>query len=214
MSDRYAVAGNPVAHSRSPYIHAAFARQTGQDIEYRRLLLPVDGFAEGARAFFANGGKGMNVTVPFKLDAHALADRLSPRAHAAGAVNTLALNADGTLLGDNTDGAGLVRDIRANLGWPIAGARVLLIGAGGAARGVVGPLLAEAPADLLVVNRTAARAVELAALFSAEGPVRAGALEQAAGQVFDLVINASSAGLSGEVPADFAKAPVLPVAPH
>ena len=201
MSDRYAVAGNPVAHSRSPYIHAAFARQTGQDIEYRRLLLPVDGFAEGARVFFANGGKGMNVTVPFKLDAHALADRLSPRAHAAGAVNTLALNADGTLLGDNTDGAGLVRDIRANLGWPIAGARVLLIGAGGAARGVVGPLLAEAPADLLVVNRTAARAVELAALFSAEGPVRAGVPEQAAGQVFDLVINASSAGLSGEVPA-------------
>jgi shikimate dehydrogenase len=200
MSDHYAVAGNPVAHSRSPFIHAAFARQTGQDLEYRRLLLPVDGFAAGAKAFFAGGGKGMNVTVPFKLEAHALADQLTPRARAAGAVNTLMSRANGTLLGDNTDGAGLVRDIRSNLGWVIAGARVLLIGAGGAARGVMAPLLAEGPSELLVVNRTAERAAELAALFGAEGPVRGGAPGLAEGQAFDITINASSAGLSGEAP--------------
>lgn len=200
MSDRYAVAGNPVAHSRSPFIHAAFARETGQDIEYRRLLLPPGGFAEGARGFFAAGGKGMNVTLPFKLDAHALADRLSPRARAAGAVNTLALMADGALFGDNTDGAGLVRDMRSNLDWGISGARVLLMGAGGAARGVVSPLLAERPAELLVVNRTEARAVELASLFAAEGPVRGGGPAEAAGQPFDIVINASSAGLGGDAP--------------
>lgn len=201
MTDRYAVAGNPVAHSRSPLIHAAFARQIGEDIEYRRLLLPPGGFAEGARAFFAGGGKGLNVTVPFKLDAHALADVLTPRARAAGAVNTLAVRPDGSLLGDNTDGAGLVRDLRLNLGWTIAGARVLLVGAGGAARGVLGPLLAEAPAELLVINRTASRAEELAALFVAGGPVRGGAPALAEGRTFDLVINASSAGLGGESPA-------------
>lgn len=195
MADRYAVAGNPVAHSRSPFIHAAFARQTGQDLEYRRLLLPVDGFAAGASAFFADGGKGLNVTVPFKRDAHDLADRLTPRAQAAGAVNTLARQPDGKLLGDNTDGAGLVRDLRKNLGWVIAGARVLLVGAGGAARGVMAPLLAEAPSELLVVNRTAERAEELAVLFAADGPVRGGGLSLVEGRFFDLVINASSAGL-------------------
>lgn len=201
MADRYAVAGNPVAHSRSPFIHAAFARQTGQDLEYRRLLLPVEGFAAGASAFFADGGMGLNVTVPFKRDAHDLADRLTPRAQAAGAVNTLARQPDGKLLGDNTDGAGLVRDLLKNLGWVIAGARVLLVGAGGAARGVMAPLLAEAPAELLVINRTAERAEELAELFAAEGPVRGGGLSLAAGRFFDLVINASSAGLGGESPA-------------
>lgn len=201
MPDRYAVAGNPVAHSRSPFIHAAFARQTGQDLEYRRLLLPVDGFAVGASAFFADGGKGLNVTVPFKRDAHDLADRLTPRAQAAGAVNTLARQPDGTLLGDNTDGAGLVRDLRKNLGWSIAGARVLLVGAGGAARGVMAPLLAEAPAELLVINRTAGRAEELAGLFSGDAPVRGGGMSLAEGRLFDLVINASSAGLGGESPA-------------
>ncbi len=200
MTDRYAVTGNPVAHSRSPLIHAAFARQTSQDLEYRRLLLPLDGFSAGARAFFDEGGKGLNVTVPFKLEAQAFADSLTPRARAAGAVNTLALQADGRVLGDNTDGAGLVRDIRSNLGWSIGGARALLVGAGGAARGVIGPLLREAPAELLIVNRTAARAIELAALFSADGPVHGGGMELAEGPAVDIVINASSAGLGGESP--------------
>ncbi len=132
MTDRYVVAGNPVAHSRSPLIHARFAAQTGQDMEYRRLLVPLGGFADAARAFFAAGGKGMNVTVPFKLDAFALSDQLSSRSQQAGAVNTLWLADDGRLHGDNTDGAGLVRDLLHNLEWTIGGARVLLLGAGGA----------------------------------------------------------------------------------
>ena len=153
MSARYAVAGNPVAHSRSPFIHAAFARQTGQDILYSRMLVPLGDFALAARAFFSGGGKGLNVTVPFKREAHALADALTERAAAAVAVNTLALQEDGRVLGDNTDGAGLVRDLRANLGWDIAGARILLLGAGGAAQGVLGPLLAEDPAAIVIANR-------------------------------------------------------------
>ena len=145
--DRYAVVGNPIAHSKSPWIHAAFARQTGQALAYEALLAPLDDFAGTVARFRAEGGRGLNVTVPFKLEAFALAGQRTPRAEAAGAVNTLAFGADG-LLGDNTDGAGLVRDLAANLGCPPGGRRILLLGAGGATRGALLPLLDSAPAGL------------------------------------------------------------------
>ncbi|WP_042270406.1 shikimate dehydrogenase [Paraburkholderia heleia] len=164
-ADRYAVIGNPVAHSKSPYIHAQFALQTGERVEYDRLLAPLDGFAEQVRAFHAAGGRGLNVTVPFKLEAHALAHRLSPRAAAAGAVNTLRFDADG-IFGDNTDGFGLVRDIEVNLGVALEGARVLLLGAGGAARGVVLPMLERRPRGITIVNRTAPKAHALVEQFA------------------------------------------------
>jgi shikimate dehydrogenase len=154
--DRYAVIGNPVSHSKSPFIHGRFAAQTGEPIEYGHLLAPVDAFVPHVRAFIEAGGRGLNVTVPFKLDAHAFASTLSPRAAAAGAVNTLRFDANG-VYGDNTDGFGLVRDIEVNLGVSLKGARILLLGAGGAARGVVLPMLDRAPHTLTIVNRTAAR---------------------------------------------------------
>jgi shikimate dehydrogenase len=158
--DRYAVVGNPIAQSRSPAIHARFAAITGQPVEYGRLLAPVDGFIESVDRFRAEGGRGLNVTVPFKQQAFAYANRLSRRAEVAGAVNFLAF--DGAeAVGDNTDGAGLVSDLRQRLGIDLAGARVLLVGAGGAARGVVQPLLEAGVAWLHVANRTAARAVAL-----------------------------------------------------
>ncbi|WP_193163459.1 shikimate dehydrogenase [Microbulbifer hainanensis] len=199
MTDRYAVVGNPITHSLSPLIHSAFAAQTGEDIRYDKLLAERDGFAEFAREFFAAGGKGLNVTVPFKLDACNFADRLTERASAAGAVNTLKLETDGSLLGDNTDGAGLVADIRDNLGWDIAGKRVLLLGAGGAARGALLPLLAEQPALLYIANRTAAKALQLATEFAGPSQLGGGGYDTLAGH-FDLVINASAASLGGEVP--------------
>ncbi len=155
--DRYAVIGNPIGHSKSPRIHTLFAAQTGQDMTYEALLAPLDGFTATVRDFIAAGGRGMNVTVPFKEEAFRLASHLSERARAAGAVNTLTF-AGGEIRGDNTDGAGLVRDITTNLGVAIAGRRALLVGAGGAARGVILPLLAERPAALTIVNRTADKA--------------------------------------------------------
>jgi len=196
MTDRYAVFGNPIAHSKSPEIHARFAAQTGQDMQYERLLAPLDGFAASVHEFMRLGGKGANVTVPFKLEAYALATGLSERARAAGAVNTLSFN-DGAIFGDNTDGIGLVTDIVANAGLAIAGRRVLLVGAGGAARGAVLPLLEQGPAQLVVANRTAARAQELAAQFG--GRLLASAFDDLHG-AFDLVINATSASLAGAVP--------------
>ena len=201
-ADRYCVFGNPISHSKSPAIHAAFAAQTGQDISYERRLAPLDGFADAVRQFIAGGGKGANVTVPFKLDACALADSLTPRARAAGAVNTLSF-CDGAIAGDNTDGAGLVRDIEHNAGVALEGRRVLLVGAGGAARGVILPLLGGRPAELVIANRTCATAEALALQFTplaAPGvPVRAcgfDALEAG----FDIVINATSASLNGALP--------------
>jgi len=200
--DRYAVVGNPIAHSKSPWIHAAFARQTGQALTYEALLAPLDDFAATVARFRAEGGRGLNVTVPFKLEAFALADRRTPRAEAAGAVNTLAFGTDG-ILGDNTDGAGLVRDLASHLGCPPRGRRILLLGAGGATRGALLPLLDTAPADLCIANRTAHKAVELAQAFAAHaGTVRIEGcgFEALADQRFDLVINATSASLSGELP--------------
>ena len=198
--DRYAVFGNPIKHSKSPDIHARFAQQCSQTMIYRAVRIDPDGFATAATQFFEGGGAGLNVTVPFKRDAFEFADRLSERASRAGAVNTLARAEDGGIEGDNTDGIGLVRDLIANLGWAVQGLRVLLIGAGGAARGVLEPLLREKPRELLVVNRTAARAEQLAQEFADIGPLVGGAYELIGARQFDLVINATSAGLSGAVP--------------
>jgi shikimate dehydrogenase len=196
MTDRYAVFGHPIAHSKSPQIHAAFARQTGQDMAYEAILAPLDGFADCVAQFIAAGGRGANVTVPFKEEAFKLASRLSARAQRAGAVNTFTFDADG-ILGDNTDGAGLVADITRNLHFSLAGKRILLLGAGGAARGVVGPLLDQQPAMLVIANRTVSRAQELAELFDQN--VRACGFE-AADTPFDLVINATAASLAGDLP--------------
>jgi len=199
MTDRYAVIGNPIAHSKSPVIHAAFARQTGQDLVYERILGPVDGFEGAVDAFRAAGGRGLNVTLPFKLEACAYATRLSDRAEAAGAVNTLKFEG-ADAFGDNTDGAGLVRDLQGNLGLALRGRRVLIAGAGGAAQGAIAPLLACGVADLVVANRTASRAEALAARFAARGPVRASSFEGLAALRFDLIINATAASLGGESP--------------
>ena len=201
MTDRYVLFGNPVEHSPSPRVHAAFAAQTGQDLTYERLLVPLGEFAVAAGAFFAEGGCGGNVTLPFKADAHAFASRLTERARRAGAVNTLVVEADGGVLGDNTDGIGLVRDLTVNLGWVIAGRRVLVLGAGGATRGALGPLLEQRPALLHIANRTAEKAVALAREFADLGAVAgSGYAELTAEAPFDLLINATSASLSGEVP--------------
>ncbi len=196
MTDRYAVFGHPIAHSKSPLIHAAFARQTGQDMTYEAILAPTDGFAGSLRAFAAAGGRGANVTVPFKEEACALATRLTPRAERAGAVNTLAFEAD-AILGDNTDGAGLVADLLHNLQRPLSGRRILLLGAGGAARGVIGPLLAQAPASLVIANRTVSRAEALATTFG-QGVTACGF--DAVPGAFDVVINATAASLADELP--------------
>jgi shikimate dehydrogenase len=198
MSDRYAVIGNPIAHSKSPDIHARFAAQTRQDLTYERLLAPLEGFADTVQTFIAHGGKGTNVTVPFKLEAHALATTLTPRARAAGAVNTLKFDGT-TILGDNTDGIGLVADIMRNAGVGIRGKRVLLLGAGGAARGVLLPLLGEQPAELVVANRTASKASELATQFAAQGNVRAADFAEVNAR-FHIIINATSASLAADVP--------------
>jgi shikimate dehydrogenase len=197
--DRYAVFGHPVAHSRSPWIHARFAELTGQSLVYEALDVPPGCFEAALAGFLAAGGKGLNVTVPHKLAAFAAAERLTPRARRAGAVNTLAVQPEG-LLGDNTDGTGLIRDLQVNLGLLLAGRRVLLVGAGGAARGALSPLLAAGPAALLIANRDAAKALALAAEFAAEGPVAGAGLGPSHGP-FDLVVNATSASLAGAVPA-------------
>ncbi|MCP5166120.1 MAG: shikimate dehydrogenase [Pseudomonadales bacterium] len=198
--DKYAVFGNPIKQSKSPLIHAAFARQCDQHMQYRAVLVELDGFATAVSRFFADGGAGLNITVPFKREAFELAQRLSARAQRAGAVNTLTLAEDGILAGDNTDGVGLLRDMIANLGWVVQNQRVLVLGAGGAARGVLEPLLRDKPRELLLVNRTAARAEQLAAEFADIAAVEAGPYELLAGRSFDLIINATSAGLAGEMP--------------
>ena len=161
--DVYVVAGNPIAHSKSPAIHKRFSEQSNQKMHYGRLQPLLDEFASAAKSFFAAGGKGMNVTVPFKLDAQAFADELTPRAQLAGAVNTLRME-NGKIFGDNTDGAGLARDLLAQ-GIEIQGARILLLGAGGAARGVLGPLLEQSPKELIIANRSNTKAEELVRLF-------------------------------------------------
>lgn len=197
MPDHYAVIGNPVAHSKSPLIHAAFARQTGQDMVYGQLLAPKDAFAATANEFRAGGGRGVNVTLPFKGEAFRFATFLSDRASAAQAVNTLKFER-GVIFGDNTDGAGLVNDLVTNLGCAISGQHILLLGAGGAARGVIEPLLQQQPAQLVLANRTLDKAQRLAQNFG--GALEAGGYAALAGRQFDLVINATSASLAGKLP--------------
>ncbi len=199
-ADRYAVLGNPVAHSRSPFIHALFAQQTGQAMDYGRLLCPMDGFEAAVRAFAAEGGRGCNVTVPFKLQAPRLATQCTERAALAGAANVLRFDASGWLA-DNTDGVGLIHDIEHGAGQALAGQRVLLVGAGGAAAGVLGPLLAARPASVAVANRTADKAQALVARHASwamqHGVALAAAVLHAPGEAFDVLINASASSLHG-----------------
>jgi shikimate dehydrogenase len=207
--DRYAVIGSGIGHSRSPQIHAMFAKATRQAMEYGLLDVPPVAFQTVVRNFFRDGGRGLNVTVPHKEAALRLADTHTPRAARAGAVNTLAAAANGKLLGDNTDGAGLVRDLTVNLGCRLGGARVLLLGAGGAARGVLAPLLEAGVASLVICNRRGSRAKQLAQEFADVGPVTAAAAADstAAGRArvrddagYDVILNATSASLTGELP--------------
>ena len=197
---RYAVMGNPVAHSKSPVIHKLFAHQFGHDIEYTALWVDTDGFADTVEQFRAEGGKGCNVTVPFKLEAFKLADNLSDRAKLAGAVNTVRFEPDGKIFGDNTDGTGLVHDLTKNLNVPLRGKKILVLGAGGAVRGVLGPLLKQNPAQLVIVNRTVAKAKELTQVFAPFGKVEAIGYDDLVGKRFDVVINGTSASLKGEMP--------------
>ncbi len=200
--DRYAVIGNPISHSKSPFIHAVFARQTGQAMQYEALMPPLHAFRETVERFRTDGGRGLNVTVPFKLEAFSLARHRTPRAEAAGAVNTLLFD-DRGICGDNTDGAGLVRDLTHRLGCRLDGARILLLGAGGAARGAVLPLLEMRPDSLVIANRTHAKADALVAGFCAQTQatrLSASTFAGLDGCRFDLVINATSASLAGQAP--------------
>jgi len=201
---QFALFGHPVAHSRSPQIHTAFAAQRQQPMDFRLILAPLDDFAGSVRAFFRDGGTGANVTLPFKEQAWELCDQLSERARQAGAVNTL-WQQDGKLHGDNTDGIGMLTDISNNLGWPIKGQRILILGAGGAVRGVLGPLLEQQPEQIRIANRTEEKARELSQMFAGHGiPIFGTGLESGLAQPskpYDLIINAVSAGLDGSMPA-------------
>jgi len=196
---RYALFGHPVSHSWSPFIHGLFARQFGEAMDYQLVDVEPADFRKVTLEFFAGDGRGANVTVPHKLAAAELANELTPRAQRAGAVNTLALRDGSKLLGDNTDGAGLVTDLTRNLGLALKRRRILLLGAGGAVRGVLGPLLAERPSHVMIANRTMLRASELAEDFDELGPVTACSFADTAMERWDLVINATSTGLAGEV---------------
>jgi shikimate dehydrogenase len=196
--DRYAVLGHPISHSRSPWIHARFAAQTEQAMSYEAIDVEPIQLASFVREFFAGGGRGLNITLPHKVAAAALATQLSDSARVAGAANTLWRDPAGRLCADNTDGVGLARDLGVNLGIELGGRRLLLLGAGGAARGILAALLQLAPAELIIANRTRSRAEELAAQFAGAAPVRAVALGELSMPAFDLIINATSASLAGE----------------
>lgn len=200
MTDNYAVFGNPVEHSKSPAIHAAFAVATGEEISYQKQLVAEGAFIEAADSFFSAGGKGLNITVPFKQEAYSYAAKLTARARHAGAVNTLSLQDDGTVLGDTTDGVGMVRDMVENLGWQIKGKKVLVLGAGGAVRGVLEPLLELLPQHVVIANRTIDKALQLSKGFAEMGYLLGCGFDMLPGQQFDLVINGTSASLAGELP--------------
>jgi shikimate dehydrogenase len=199
MTDLYAVFGNPINHSKSPAIHKQFAEQTHQDMQYNKQLVNEGEFAQEAKHFFASGGKGLNVTVPFKIDAYRFADQLTSRAERAGAVNTLVKLSHGKILGDNTDGIGLVHDMQ-HLGWTLRGKKILVLGAGGAVRGILQPLLEEHPAQVVIVNRTFEKAETLVKSFHDLGNINAVTYEQLHDQPFDMVINGTAASLQGELP--------------
>jgi shikimate dehydrogenase len=199
-ADQYGVVGHPITHSRSPFIHGLFAKQTGQNMVYRRHDVTPEQFPAWTRNFFSSGGRGLNITIPHKVAAADLADELTPRALRAGAVNTLALQKDQRILGDNTDGVGLIRDLTENLGLTITRRRILIIGAGGATRGIIAPLLALEPVEVVVANRSADRAQALVEQFEDLGAIRGCGFSDLSVGTFDIVINATSASLSGEVP--------------
>lgn len=199
--DRYAVMGHPIDHSWSPFIHGMFARQTGQNLTYRLLDVPAEKFRAAALDFFTGGGRGLNITVPHKPAAAEFVNRLTARAESAGAVNTILVESNGELMGDNTDGVGLITDLTANLGLRIAGLRILILGAGGATRGVLGPLLDARPATLTIANRTPERAAELVEEFSKPGTLSSCSFAEISdAEPWDLIINATSASLKGTVP--------------
>ena len=201
-NDLYAVVGNPISHSKSPRIHSLFARQTGEQLEYTAIQAPEDDFANTVKGFFERGGKGLNITVPFKEQAWQLADLRTQRAERAGAANTLYKDSKGTLTADNTDGKGLVTDLMVNHGVRLAGKRLLVLGAGGAVRGVLGPILAEEPAALTIANRTLAKAEGLVSFFESvagDTHLEACGFEQPA-DTFDVIINGTSASLQGDLP--------------
>jgi shikimate dehydrogenase len=201
-NELYAVVGNPISHSKSPRIHSLFASQTGEPVEYTAIQAPLNDFSGTVRHFFERGGKGLNVTVPFKEQAWTLADHRTPRAEKAGAANTLYLNQENELVADNTDGVGIVRDLQNNHGVALKGLKVLVLGAGGAVRGVIGPILAEQPAGLTIANRTVAKAEALVRLFAkdAGATVLNASGFEAPDQPFDLIINGTSASLQGDLP--------------
>ncbi|MBK1872492.1 shikimate dehydrogenase [Marinobacter sp. 1-3A] len=201
-NELYAVVGHPINHSKSPRIHSLFAKQTGEPVEYTAIQAPLDCFADTVRQFFEGGGKGLNVTVPFKEQAWELADQRAARAEKAGAANTLYQNSEGQLVADNTDGQGLVQDLTVNHGIQLKSANILILGAGGAVRGVLGPLLAQQPASLTIANRTVAKAEALATLFADEAndtKLNACGFNEP-DQSFDLIINGTSASLQGDLP--------------
>jgi shikimate dehydrogenase len=198
--DQYGVVGHPINHSWSPFIHGLFAKQTDQSLVYRLYDIAPEDFRAQVLEFFTRGGRGLNLTVPHKEAAAELANTLTVRADRAGAVNTLKLMPENTLLGDNTDGHGLVTDLRKNLGLTITNDRILILGAGGATRGVIEPLLSLGPTELVIANRSPERAVNLASLFVDLGAVRGCGFEDVGEEPFDIVINATAAGLTGSVP--------------
>ena len=197
---RFAVMGHPIAHSKSPWIHARFAEQFGLQMDYTAIDVMPGTFIQAARTFQKLGGKGLNITVPYKLEAWELVDQRSARAELAGAVNTIRFEEDGSLYGDNSDGQGLLNDLLGNLGITLARQRLLLLGAGGAVRGVLGPLLGQQPAECVIANRTIARAEDLAQLFAGLGDIEPCGFAELAGRRFDVVINGTAASLAGEVP--------------
>lgn len=199
MTDHYAVIGNPIKHSKSPQIHARFAQQTHQDLDYIAIEIPEDELLADLETLRHRGFKGINVTVPFKERVWQVVDHRSARAELAGAVNTVIFNDDGTLSGDTTDGVGLCRDLTENHQLNLKNKRILLLGAGGAARGVIEPLLTHEPSEIFIANRTASKAEHLAEIFSHLGHVSGGGFTQVSGQ-YDVVINATAASLQGEVP--------------
>lgn len=205
MTDHYAVIGNPIGHSKSPLIHGTFAATTGQDLEYTAIEGPLDGFASAVKGFRASGGRGLNVTAPFKLQAFELATDRLERARLAGAANALKFEGN-RILADNFDGVGLVNDIQRNLGVPLEGMRVLMLGAGGAARGALLPFLAQRPAELVIANRTVDKALALAAEVAGRARVVACGYRDLVDERFDVVVNATSASLRGELP------PITPIA--
>ncbi len=198
--DRYSVFGHPIKHSKSPRIHRLFAEQTGQTLEYSAREVTAVQFESAAIAFFADGGKGLNCTVPLKELAYAFAGHKTPRAQLSKAVNTLALQSDGTVLGDNTDGQGLLTDLLLNHGITLAGSRILILGAGGASRGIIGPILEQAPQVVVIANRTAEKAVSLAVEFASLNSVNGCGFGDLKHRQFDVILNATSASLSGQLP--------------